>query len=312
MKTIDYRENLTEREFLEEYVKPNRPVVVKDSQFEAHKWLPSALLRQAGDLHAQIYDTLFSLQDISTLAHYMKENFGRKEVRERVPYVRWYNQLKNVDHAWGDDAFARVSRNWKKPAFLPSTGFLVPPCGEAECDPVREAYPYRGILVAAKGARTRLHRDPFCSDAVVLQFYGVKDFVMYHPDRADELRDKKPDSTSFGGFIDVRQSFDGGCEPEPDYWALANPGDVVYVPHGWLHDALVKEDSISITWNFVHELGSLEFIDYLMDDPRQDSEFEVLNYFYQRAGERFSCARDIIEKYRQKFTELEEMLAEAV
>jgi hypothetical protein len=43
-----------------------------------------------------------------------------------------------------------------------------------QADPVTDRFPYRGLLIAARGARTRLHRDPFCTDAVVCQFHGVK------------------------------------------------------------------------------------------------------------------------------------------
>ena len=132
---------------------------------------------------------------------------------------------------------------------------------------------------------------------------------MYHPSRALELQNKLPDGTSYGGFVDVRAKGIETFSPEPDYYGLVNPGDVVFVPHGWLHDVLVTEDSLSVTWNFIHEEGSLEFIDYLMDGPEGDTEFEVLKYFYNQAGEYFSTSGEIIKKYNKKFTEITADLA---
>lgn len=113
-------------------------------------------------------------------------------------------------------------------------------------NPVTDNFPYRGILVAARGARTRMHRDPFCSDAIVAQFYGTKEAVLYHPDRTEELTAQAADD-SFGGFIDVRQDDPTMISVEPDYFGQVEPGQMIYIPHGWLHDVICLSDSISVT-----------------------------------------------------------------
>lgn len=59
---------------------------------------------------------------------------------------------------------------------------------------------------------------------------------------------------------------------------------------------LVVQDSVSITWNFVHKRGAKEFIDYLKNDPTEDSEFEVLQYFFARAGMSDMSPEAILEK----------------
>ena len=84
------------------------------------------------------------------------------------------------------------------PSFMPRTGMLMP--ARPQVDAVDDLFPYRGVLVSARGARTRLHRDPFASDAVVCQFSGLKEVVLYRPERADELRARRADGTSFGGL----------------------------------------------------------------------------------------------------------------
>lgn len=309
MKALKVLDAISQDVFVRNYLQRNEPVVVKDLMFDEQCWTPHYFKSHLGDLPAQVYDTLFNLQEVSTLAGYLDKYFGDRyfgapgEPREGVPYVRWYSKLKNVDHAWGDEAFRRLSPHWRMPSFLPLRNMLVP--SKAVADAVTDAFPYRGVLVAAKGARTRLHRDPFCSDAVVSQFYGVKEVVMYRPSRAEELRVKSADGSSFGGFVDVRKPGGAGLHVEPDYHGFVRPGEVIYIPHGWLHDVIVVEDSISVTWNFVHEHASVEFIDYLMSSAETDSELEVLKYFYRLSGHNFASAREIVRKFNREFSRLQ-------
>lgn len=308
---IDVVEAISEKDFVNRYIKENRPVVVKNIEYDESKWHPVFLKNLMGDLTAQVYDSLFDLQNLSTMRDYVDENFGKEgEFRTNVPYIRWYNQLKDVNYAWGDEAFQRVSPFWKKPKFLSGKNLVIPVAKETHMpDPVHDRFPYRGILIAARGARTRLHTDPFCSDAVVAQFYGTKEVAMYHPSRAKEFSLVKETDNSFGGYLDVRGENLERLSHEPDFRGTLGPGELLYVPHGWLHDVIVVEDSISVTWNFIHEKGSLEYIDYLMGEPNIDSEFQVLKYFYQQSGEHFDTSADIIKRYNKYFSELEEDLA---
>lgn len=283
---LEVVDNISEQEFVDEFVAKNKPVVVDNIPYEPEKWRPEALKESIGELTTQIYGTLFDLENIVALEEYLDDYFGQSEsgaYPEDVPYVRWYNQLKNVDFVWGDEAFDELSGFWTKPRCMPSSDLLVPVTSKKPHDPVTDNFPYRGILVAARGARTRLHRDPFCSDAIVAQFHGTKDALLYSPERTQELTESK-DGTSFGGFVDVRGEDLTTVLHEPDYSGLVKPGQMIYIPHGWTHDVLVTEDSVSITWNFVHKRGAKEFLDYLRNDPTGDSEFEVLQYFFERAG----------------------------
>ena len=261
-------------------------VVVDGIPYSPESWKPEALKESIGELTTQIYGTLFDLENIASLEEYIDDHFGETGAYpEDVPYVRWYNQLKDVDFVWGDEAFEALQPFWQKPACVPDQDLIVPVTRNGtRADPVVDNFPYRGILIAAKGARTRMHRDPFCSDAIVAQFYGTKQAVLYHPDRTEELMEAS-DGSSFGGFIDVRDPNDlDTVTVEPDFQGVISPGQMIYIPHGWLHDVLVVDDSVSVTWNFVHQQGSKEFLDYLKNDPTEDSEFEVLQYFVKRGG----------------------------
>ncbi|CAG7856333.1 hypothetical protein MCAMS1_00774 [biofilm metagenome] len=284
----------TADEFVEKYIAQNQPVIVQGLDFDADAMTPAALKAKLGDLTALLYGSLFDLEDIITLSDYIDDWFNLPgAMEENIPYVRWYNKLRDVKFAWGDEAFQRLASAWRMPNCLPKTDFLVPvSAAGAGTNPVCDAFPYRGLLVAARGARTRLHRDPFCSDAVVCQFYGVKEVALYRPKRAAELT-KATDGTSFGGFKDVREDLLDYLSEVPDYRGFLRPGEMVYIPHGWLHDVIVTEDSVSITWNFVHSQGAKEFSQYLVSQSDGDTELEILQYFHRPLGQAPLTAAEI-------------------
>ena len=278
-------------DFVEHHIAANQPVVVRGLDVDTDRWTPEAIAADLGDLTALVYGSLFDLEDIQTLQEYLEDWFGLGDDldlgsdEDEVPYVRWYNKLRDVEFAWGDEAFARVADRWRPPACLPRDRYVVP-VGD-RVDPTVDHFPYRGLLVAARGARTRLHRDPFFSDAVVCMFHGVKDAVLYHPSRTAELTvpaDEAAGDTSFGGFVDVRPDPLAPPIIEPDLQGSVGPGDMLYVPNGWLHDVVAVDDSLSITWNFVHSAGARKFESYLAGSPEADSEFEILRYCHQMAG----------------------------
>lgn len=279
---------LSPEAFVDNYVAKNQPVVVGGLDYDPDQWTAEALRRNLGDMNALVYGALFDLEDVQTVEDYLGDWFGLGGPvdDEGVPYIRWYNKLRDVDFAWGDEAFDRLARAraWRAPRCMPTDHLLVPLSRHAmSVDPVTQPFPYRGVLIAARGARTRLHRDPFCSDAVVCQFSGVKEAALYRPDRAAELTATEATS-SFGGFVDVRDNDSNELSVAPDFHGHVRPGEMIYIPNGWLHDVVVKEDSASVTWNFVHRRGSAAFLEYLTSDPESDDEFEILQYFHTLAG----------------------------
>ena len=285
MKPLEVRENLTEDEFVSEYVAKNTPVVVSNIPFEADQWQPDALKNSIGEMTTQVYDTLFDLEKTASLSEYMDEYFNKEgPMPTGVPYVRWYNQFKDLHFIRAEKAFEKLASIWTRAACIPTGGLILPVTGNGmTADPVNDNFPYRGILVAARGARTRMHRDPFFSDAIVAQFYGTKEAALYHPDRTAELS-QSTEANSVGGFIDVRADDVSNLSIKPDYFGKLEPGQLIYIPHGWLHDVISTTDSVSVTWNFVHEQGADKFADYLKNDPSEDGHFEVVKYFHKRGG----------------------------
>ncbi len=272
--------------FLSEYIQKNRPVIVTDAMARwkaMERWTPEHLSEHFGKERVQVYGDLFRLADIKPLTEYFERYFGRDDFRTAgsVPYVRWYCHLAADERVpWADDVFARIADDWERPSFFPANSFLLPFCGSSgRIDPTQHWFPARGLFISARGARTRLHADPWASDALLCQIYGEKDFVMYDPYQGSHLTKharsvdvEAPDLNLFPDFPKARIA----------YRDTLRPGEIVLVPAGWYHHFNSVSDSISLTWNFVHASRRKEFISYLAAGPA-DGEKKQLKYAYFEA-----------------------------
>ena len=137
------------------------------------------------------------------------------------------------------------------------------------------------MFISGKGGRTRLHRDPFCSHAVLCQFYGKKEILLYAPDQANYLMNLN------GEFVDPTQvdkeKFSSFNKAQLAYKTILNPGEIILFPSGWFHDVTSITNSISVTWNFVHKSNSEEFCDHIKNNPN-DPELQTVRFFIEESG----------------------------
>ena len=280
---IERLEALTRERFERDYMRANRPVVVTDALRDwrlEERWTPEYLLRHFGDERVQVYDSYFDLKSVRKLGAYLNERFNRISAGTNVPYVRWYTKLRNVDFFWADAAFEKMSANWTSPYFLPDTDYVFPFApAPRTVDPTAQPFPARGLFISERGAKTGLHVDPWGSDAVLCQLYGRKTWIMYAPDQ-------RPYLESSAGVIDLdnpdRAAFPDFDRAQPAYEFALQPGDAVYVPHGWYHTAHSETDSISLTWNFVHRTGVQAFAKWL-EKPHSKIDDDILRFFFPPA-----------------------------
>jgi hypothetical protein len=270
---IDRKSNLSIDQFASGYLEKNIPVIVTDaiSRWPAPQMLNINFISvNLGHFEVQIYDDLFSLENICQLQQYLDEYWWVKpHFKTRVPYVRWYAKFKDVDFVWADEAFSMIEKAWALPYFLPVTDYLLPRCAPPNIiSPVHDSFPAKGIFISAAGARTRLHEDPWCSDAILCQLIGRKKVLMFRPERRDEL-------TNAGVPIDVENS---APVVQADFDDVLEPAEVLFIPAGWLHHLNTLTNSVSLTWNFVHRSHSRNYTDYIRGGV-PDSERAVLQYF---------------------------------
>lgn len=282
--------DLSVENFISEYLQKNRPVIVTDamSGWKAlERWTPEHLTQRFGDERVQIYGDLFRLADIKPLREYFLRYFGKKDFRTAgsAPYVRWYCHLVSDNRVpWADDVFACLAEDWHRPSFFPSNSFLLPFCSASETiDPTLDWFPARGLFISARGARTRLHADPWASDALLCQVYGEKDFVMYDPMQGPYLTKdgrsvdvEAPDLKVFPDFPKARIAFRD----------TLRPGEIVLVPAGWYHHFNSVSDSISLTWNFVHRSRLDEFLSYLGAGPNENERKQLAYAYSESPGRR--------------------------
>ena len=279
METVARTQRIEADEFVTEYIAKNRPVIVTDSMSTwagCGKWTPAYFRERFGEAITLIYDNLFTLRDVRPLREYIDRYFGKQEEFEHV-YARCYAKFKAVDFHWFDAVFDALSQDWSHPYFLPTTSYVVPFCRTPDTVLAnRNVFPYKGVFISPRGARTRLHRDPFGTDAVLCQFFGTKSLALYHPGQDSKVRKgtqfvdpKNPDRRAFPDFSDV----------QPLYRDELRPGEVLFIPSGWFHDVVSVTDSISITWNFVHAAHRAAFLREI-GDPVNKFDRDMLDFFF--------------------------------
>ena len=185
---------------------------------------------------------------------------------------------------WADKGFHELRDDWRRPDFFPAHSFVLPHCGRSDSiDPSRDWFPARGLFISAKGARTRLHADPWSSDALLCQVYGEKDFVMYDPEQAPYL-------TKGGRSVDVEapdlQTFPDFPRSRETVRDTLRPGEILLVPAGWHHHFKSTSDSISVTWNFVHLCRQSDFLSYLAMDPPEPELKQLVYAYFESPGRR--------------------------
>ena len=269
--------------FLAEYVENNRPVIVTGALEEwdiAGAWTPAALEKRFGKQLVQVYNNYFDLQTLTPLKRYLSENFGKDGLAAtgQLPYVRWYTKLRDSDFYWADDVFSELQSQWRLPTFLPNSSYLLPfaPAGTT-ISPVADHFPARGLFISPRGARTSLHVDPWGSCAALCQLYGSKRWYFYAPGQRKYLESDfgvvdvtRPDSAKFPAFS--LSQLTATC--------TLRAGEVIYVPHGWYHQVECDSDSISLTWNFVHETTVSTYLGWLTESEISEFDQSVLRFFY--------------------------------
>ena len=264
---LQRRARLSEDEFIHGHLMPRVPVVVtgEASQWPAvDRWRWDFLVQRFGDRDVDLYDDWFVPTGVMPFAHFVAGSIGAAAPDPKRAYVRWFARHRPGGDRWADDVFAALAPDWTQPSFLPSSGYVVPYADRASrVSAVTDMFPYRGLFVSAKSARTRLHRDPWGSAAVLCQVVGVKRVWMFSPDQEGPL---------------MLAAATGGAEPTPAYEGLLSPGEVLFVPDGWWHHVTTLSDSVSLTWNFLHGSVGGRLSDYVRQNP-VDPELEVVSYF---------------------------------
>ena len=120
----------------------------------------------------------------------------------------------------------------------------------------RPSVPYHDIvvLVGPAGATTYVHRDRHRTHAWLAQIAGRKRWTIFSPDQYSLLYNKncEPGAPSFVNIVDPDlENFPRFKDASPIEFVLY-PGELVFMPSGWLHQVTSLDPTLSISGNFVN------------------------------------------------------------
>ncbi|WP_083936755.1 cupin-like domain-containing protein [Longispora albida] len=270
-------------EFVTRYLEAGRPVIVTDAMEDwpaFGQWTPDYFAREYGDWKVPVYGHYFDLLKLMKLGDYIRTYMG-SEPPPDIRYVRWFTLHQPVPNAerfpWADEVFKLLQPQWSHPYFLPTDSYLFPFCppGRTLDVPSETTVPSKALYLSCKGATTNLHLDYWGADAVLCQLHGQKQLVLYSPDQTPLLMDPATDAVrgASGGrrVVDIRNpdraAFPDFDKAQPTVLDVLNPGEIAYIPAGWLHHVDTLSDSITLTWNFVHLASWRNWFRFLTNEP---------------------------------------------
>jgi Cupin-like domain len=287
---LQRRESLDALEFRRDYLVPQVPVIVTGAMRDWRapgRWTWDHLLERFGDREVDLFDDWFVPTGTSRFADFVTRSIGAGQPDLKSSYVRWFSRHAGGEGRWADEVFAELREDWAHPSFLPDSDFVVPLVAPHErVSATIDRFPYRGLFMSARGARTRLHLDPWTSSALLCQVAGVKSVVMHPPEQHETIL-----AAVTSGDADVlRTSTVEGAPPAYEN-ELLNPGEILFIPGGWWHHVTTLSDSVSVTWNFVHADTADRLAGYARAHPA-DLELEVVRFFLSGLADRAEPAGD--------------------
>jgi hypothetical protein len=237
---IDRRGNLSYREFVYEYQRKRRPVILTDasSGWAARRWTPESLARKLGSRPIKFRDSQKTWPFAELVAAIVASS-----AEAPAPYARNIDVRRDLPELLPDISprLAYARPDWKSSRLLPKDWLF--PNGLEE------------LFFGGAGARfPRLHVDYYGMDGFISQLYGAKEFLVFAPSDGPYLY--APPENPLVSPID---NFD-----EPDYLRypllkqatpirfFLQPGETFYQPNGWWHTTYMHEISITVitqTWN---------------------------------------------------------------
>ncbi len=252
---VERRTRLQPGEFIAEYLRPLKPVIVADAidpSSALARWTPELFRERYGSRTVSIDGAAYRFADLI-------DRIACSSASNPAPYFR------NVPiDQWAPELLADVRPlpphtrpNWLDSRFFPERPSLT----------ALELY-----IGGAGAAFPVLHFDNLHTHAFLLQVYGSKNYTFYPPDQSALLYPRAGKEANKSAVDDIEHPaldrFPLFARAVPTRCTL-RAGELLFVPSGWWHSARILEPSITISANTVNATNWRPFVrDYVASARR--------------------------------------------
>ncbi len=232
---VDRRGRLTHREFLADYLRPLKPVIVTgaiDGWPATTRWTLDFFASRYGSRTVAIDGRSLRFSDFIDLVE-------RSTPTRPAPYFR-----NILIEDWAPELMADIDPlpPYTRPNWLDSPFF-----------PERRSLTSIELYIGGAGARFPvLHYDNLHTHAFLMQLSGAKEYVFYPPEAAAYLYPRAGSETNKSAIDDIER-------PDLERFPLftrataarcrLEAGEMLFVPSGWWHTARIVTPSITVSAN---------------------------------------------------------------
>eukprot|EP00050_Salpingoeca_kvevrii_P013581 m.29581 g.29581 ORF g.29581 m.29581 type:complete len:509 (-) comp5111_c0_seq2:77-1603(-) len=272
VNNIERRSNLSLAEFIEQYEKPNKPVVITDvvTSWPAFgKWSPASLRERFGTVLFEAGPVHMSLDDYYEYAGAVLE--------DRPLYV--------FDPRFAEKAPA-LGAEYTTPEYFAEDFFSV--LGSRRPN-------YRWLILGPKHSGSTWHIDPNATSAWNAVLHGRKKWIMYPPGAIPpgvHPSDDLSEVTSPVALLEWFTQFYAETKHTPvkPVECVVEAGEVIFVPSGWWHTVVNLEESIAITQNYVSSQNLARVGAFLRDKRDQVSGYSDCEHLFEDFAKEFDRA----------------------
>eukprot|EP00041_Stephanoeca_diplocostata_P036646 m.1346670 g.1346670 ORF g.1346670 m.1346670 type:complete len:637 (-) comp24907_c0_seq3:2685-4595(-) len=265
---VDRRSGLSRSEFIRDYERASRPVIVTDvvPQWPSFKaWNRKEMLEQCGDVEFKVSGQQMTLREFF---HYSEMNtderplylFDSKFAKKCPEFAEGYTPPKYFD----DDFFRLLASSHGDRNSREQSGAL----SASRPD-------HRWFIIGPRRSGSSFHVDPNGTCAWSAMFAGRKKWILYPPHVLPPGVEIDTSPEGDGGFITTTSLVDWMLtyyphihdvpEDERPLECVTKAGELIFVPSGWWHCVINLDESVAITHNVVTEHNLISAIDLLAE-----------------------------------------------
>lgn len=264
---VVHSNELSYRDFLQRFVRGNRPVVISDAVTEwsaLRKWTPEYFRHRFGDDVIQVsYDKRMRMSDfVDAVLASSPEHPGpylyRLFLHEHMPALLPDLIPQNIYGFPSRYASPLMPERWRRP-----DGYLK-------------------LLMGGPGSSFPvMHYDLEHANAVITQIYGAKEFYLFPPQDTPKVYPQPGQAN----WSQVKRPHDPDLQRFPlmaettPHTTVLKPGQSIFIPTGWWHAARPLSLSISVATNAVERSNWRGFV----GDVCATSKGRLLKPLFKRA-----------------------------